>query len=147
MPYKTAAGNGTLIVQWKILPNYYCQRAVQKSLNLLICQAGKLKNFWHSPELGSLLYSLYTILLPRPVVHSPGQIFTRIGERASATFPACMSTCRYVLWTSCLYCLVLISVQYIIIIWQVELEKKSLKDYNWIVLKKNWFAVICNEDL
>ena len=42
------------------------------------------KKIWHLLELGSLLYIAYTKFhSPRPVFYSPGQIFTRIGERAS----------------------------------------------------------------
>ena len=39
--------------------------------------------------MGSLLYSLYKIPLAQACFHSPHQIFTHIGERASASFPAC----------------------------------------------------------
>ena len=31
---------------------------------------------------------------PRPVFHSPDQIFTRIGEGASGSFPACNYYCN-----------------------------------------------------
>ena len=35
-------------------------------------------------------YIAYTKFhLTRPVFHSPNQIFTHIGERANASFPAC----------------------------------------------------------
>ena len=52
-------------------------------------QAGKLKYFGTRPN-WAVSYIAYTKFhLPRPVFHSPGQIFTRIGERASASFPAC----------------------------------------------------------
>ena len=47
------------------------------------------KTFWHSPELDSLLYSLYKILLTQAFFHSPYRIFARIVEQASASFPAC----------------------------------------------------------
>ena len=46
------------------------------------------KNFWHSLELGSLLHNLYKFHSPMLVFHPPGQIFTRIGKRARASFPA-----------------------------------------------------------
>ena len=52
-------------------------------------QAGKLKFFgtWPNWVVSYIAYTKFH--LPRPVFHSPGQIFTRIGERASASFPAC----------------------------------------------------------
>ena len=51
-------------------------------------QAGKLKFFGTRPN-WVVSYIAYTKFhSPRPVFHSPGQIFTRIGERASASFPA-----------------------------------------------------------
>ena len=57
-------------------------------------QAGKLDFFGTRPD-WAVSYIAYTKFhLPRPVIHSPGQIFTRIGERVSANFPACIS------WTS-----------------------------------------------
>ena len=57
---------------------------------LLSCHRGwETKIVWHLPKLGSLFYSPYKIPLAQPVFHSPSQIFTCIGERASASFPAC----------------------------------------------------------
>ena len=54
------------------------------------CQAGKLKNFSTRPN-WVVSYIAYTKFhSPSPVFHTPDQIFTRIGERASASFPACM---------------------------------------------------------
>ena len=51
-------------------------------------QARKLKFFGTRPK-WVVSYIAYTKFhLPRPVFHSPGQIFTRIGEQASASFPA-----------------------------------------------------------
>ena len=55
-------------------------------------QAGKLKFFGTRPNWVVsyiVLYSLYKFHSPSPVFHSPDQIFTRIGERASASFQAC----------------------------------------------------------
>ena len=49
------------------------------------------KLFWHSPELGSLLYSLYKIPLAQACIPLARPIFTRIGERVSASFPACLN--------------------------------------------------------
>ena len=50
-------------------------------------QAGKLKDFGTRPN-WVVSYIAYTKFhSPRPVLYSPGQIFTRIGERASASFP------------------------------------------------------------
>ena len=57
----------------------------------MLCQTGKPKNYWHSAELGSLLYSLFHS--PRPVFHWPDQIFTRIGERVSASFQLVCGSC------------------------------------------------------
>ena len=48
------------------------------------------KFFRHSPELGSVSYSLYKIPLAQACFTLPGHIFTRIGEQASACFPACV---------------------------------------------------------
>ena len=56
-------------------------------------QAGKLKLFGTRPN-WAVYYIAYTKFhLPKPVFHSPDQIFTRFGERASASFPYwyCMS--------------------------------------------------------
>ena len=51
-------------------------------------QAGKLTLFGTCPN-WVVSYIAYTKFhSPRPVFHSPRQIFTRIGERASASFPA-----------------------------------------------------------
>ena len=53
-------------------------------------QAGKLKFFGACPN-WVVSYIAYTKFhSPRPVFHLPDQIFTRIGERASASVPACM---------------------------------------------------------
>ena len=54
-----------------------------------VSQAGKLKFFGTRPN-WVVSYIAYTKFhSPRPVFHSPGKIFTRIGERASASFTAC----------------------------------------------------------
>ena len=51
-------------------------------------QAWKLKKFAPRPN-WVVSYTAYTKFhLPSPVFHSPDQIFSRIGERASASFPA-----------------------------------------------------------
>ena len=56
----------------------------------LLLQAGKL-HFFGTRLNWVVSYIAYTKFhSPRPVFHSPGQIFTRIGERASASFPACV---------------------------------------------------------
>ena len=53
-----------------------------------------LKNFGTRPN-WAVSYIAYTKFhLPRPVFHSPGQIFTRIGERASTSFQACLHAFR-----------------------------------------------------
>ena len=53
-------------------------------------QAGKLKFFGTHPN-WEVSYIAYTkFYSPRPVFHSLGQIFTRISEWASASFPACL---------------------------------------------------------
>ena len=55
----------------------------------LITTGLEIKNFWHLPD-WVVAYITYTKFhSPRPVFHSPGQIFTHIGERASISFPAC----------------------------------------------------------
>ena len=57
-------------------------------------QAGKLKFFSTHPN-WAVSYIAYTKFhLPRPVLHSPGHIFTRIGEQASASFPARFYHCH-----------------------------------------------------
>ena len=54
-----------------------------------VTQAGKQKIFGTRPN-WAVSYIAYTKFnLPRPLSHLPGQIFNRIGERAS--FPACDS--------------------------------------------------------
>ena len=54
-----------------------------------LSQAGKQKFFGTRPN-WVVSYIAYTkFYSPRPVFHSPGQIFTPIDERASASFPAC----------------------------------------------------------
>ena len=54
-----------------------------------VLQAGKLIFFGTRPN-WAVSYIAYTKFhLPRPVFHSPNQIFSRIGERASASFLAC----------------------------------------------------------
>ena len=56
--------------------------------HLYIEQAGKLKFFGTRPN-WAVFYTTYTKFhLPRPVLHSPGHIFTRIDEQPSASFPA-----------------------------------------------------------
>ena len=56
---------------------------------ILAPQAGKLK-FFGTRLNWAVSYTAYTKFhLPRPVLHSRGHIFTRIGERASSSFPAC----------------------------------------------------------
>ena len=58
---------------------------------LLLLQAGgKIKFFGTRPnwEVSFIAYTKFRS--PRPVFHSPSQIFTRIGERASTSFPACI---------------------------------------------------------
>ena len=70
-----------------------------------ISQAGKLKFFGTRPSC-LISYLAYTKFhLPRPVFHLPGKIFTRIGERASASFPAwypalvlTKNICNIMLW-------------------------------------------------
>ena len=56
---------------------------------LLLFQAGKLKLFGTRPNWVVSYIAYIKFHSPRPVFRSPGQIFTRIGERASANFPAC----------------------------------------------------------
>ena len=57
-----------------------------------VYQAGKLKIFCTLPK-WVVSYIAYTKFhSPRPAFHSPGQIFTHSGERASASFPACLLT-------------------------------------------------------
>ena len=58
--------------------------------SFIIYQAGKLNFFGTRPN-WAVSYIAYTKFhLPRPVFHSPDQIFTRIGKRASPSFPACI---------------------------------------------------------
>ena len=52
-------------------------------------QAEKLKFFGTHPNRVVSYISYTKFHSPKPVFHSPGQIFTHIGERASASFPAC----------------------------------------------------------
>ena len=54
-------------------------------------QAGKLKIFGTRPNWVVSYIAYKKFHSPIPVFHSPGQIFTRIGEWASASFPACVS--------------------------------------------------------
>ena len=54
-------------------------------------QARKLNFFGTRPKWVVSCIAFTKFHLPRPVFHSPGQIFTRIGERASASFPACLN--------------------------------------------------------
>ena len=57
-------------------------------------QAGKLKFFGTRPN-WVVSYIAYTKFhSARPVFHLPGQIFTPIGERVSASFRACLCTCK-----------------------------------------------------
>ena len=59
-------------------------------------QAGKLKIFGTRPN-WVVAYIAYTKFhSPRPVFHSPGQIFTRIGERASISFPSCSCHAEFI---------------------------------------------------
>ena len=68
-----------------------CRLVLQLSLANPLKQAGKLKIFGTHPN-WAVSYIAYTKFhSPRPVFHSPDQIFTHIGERASASFPACWS--------------------------------------------------------
>ena len=60
--------------------------------NLKLTQAGKLIYFGTCPN-WVVSYIAYTKFhSPRPVFHSPGQIFTRNGGWASASFLACNSS-------------------------------------------------------
>ena len=52
-------------------------------------QAGKLKIFGTRPNWVVSCIAYTKFHSPNPVFHSPNQIFTRIGDRASASFPAC----------------------------------------------------------
>ena len=54
----------------------------------ICCQAVKLKIFGTRPKCGVSYIAFTKFHSPRPVFHSPSQIFTRIGERPSASFPA-----------------------------------------------------------
>ena len=55
---------------------------------LTFIQAGKLKFFGTRPN-WAVSYIAYTKFhLPRPVLHLPSYIFTRIGEQVSTSFPA-----------------------------------------------------------
>ena len=48
----------------------------------------------HGRSCKKVSYIAYTKFhLPRPVFHSPSQIFTRIGKQASTSFPACIKKC------------------------------------------------------
>ena len=59
------------------------------SSSSVTAQAGKLKFFGTHPN-RVVSYIAYTKFhSPRPIFHSPGQIFTRIGERASTSLPGC----------------------------------------------------------
>ena len=60
-----------------------------RSVQVTLDQAGKLKNFGTRRNWVVSYIAYATLHSPRPVYHMPGQIFTRIGERASASFPAC----------------------------------------------------------
>ena len=72
----------TLSREYRMVRNWYSQL-------LFTSQAGKLKFFGTRPN-WVVSYIAYTKFhSPRPVFHLPGQISTRIGERASASFPAC----------------------------------------------------------
>ena len=51
-------------------------------------QTGKLKFFGTHPKWVVSCIAYAKFHSPRPVFHSPDQIFARIGERASASFPA-----------------------------------------------------------
>ena len=56
------------------------------SIKNIFISGWETKIFWHSPN-WVVSYIAYTKFhLPRPVSHSPGQIFIRIGERVSASF-------------------------------------------------------------
>ena len=76
----------------KILPKFSCPRpsdsGIFRALILIISMVSRLGN-----KIFLALGRTYTKFhSPRPVFHSPGQIFTRIGERASASFPAWVPT-------------------------------------------------------
>ena len=79
------------------------------------------------PLLGSPLHSLYTKFhLPRPVFHSPGQIFTRIGEWVSASFPAWCWTYWYIkLWLAITLAPASASRHYQVKIYNVGEKKKT----------------------
>ena len=54
------------------------------------CAGWETKIFWHSPETGSLLYILYKIPLTQACFYTrPAKFSLGIGERVSASFPAC----------------------------------------------------------
>ena len=59
-------------------------------------QAGKLTFFGTRPNWVVSCIAYTNFHSPRPVFHSPGQIFTRIGERASGSFPACPDLCHHI---------------------------------------------------
>ena len=63
-----------------------------KSKGTQSSQAGKIKIFGTHPNwLVSYMAAYTKFHLPRPVFTSPDRIFTPIGERASASFPACFN--------------------------------------------------------
>ena len=95
---------------WTFEWNYKIDGLVQERLNSIVnalelrlsctnpsLQAGKQKIFGTRPNcvVSNIAYTKFHS--PRLVFHSPGQIFTRIGERASASFPACI-LCLIMQW-------------------------------------------------
>ena len=67
--------------------------------SFIALQAGKLKFFGIRPSwvVSHIAYTKFHS--PRPVFHSPGQIFTCIGERTRASFPACFAWLCLGHWT------------------------------------------------
>ena len=71
-----------------------------------VTQAGKLKNFGALPNWAVSYIACTKFHLPRPVIHSPGHIFTRIGERTSPSFPAWCNIVWNKVWCFCAWCLI-----------------------------------------
>ena len=69
----------------------------QQTTYLSMYAGWETKNFLALDQTGQSHIAYTKFHLPRPVFHSPGQIFTRIGEQVSASFPACVWV-RYFAW-------------------------------------------------
>ena len=118
-----------------------CKNLMSIILSFVICnmfvmytQAGKLKIFGTRPNWAVSYIAFTKFHLPRPVFHSPSQIFTRIGERASTSFPACTHWMLFKTWIAYWAWSVCAFVLFLFTSWIVELNSLWLSHRELLIV-------------